>query len=114
MKFTIDNIITGNWHKGPYKYGVYISYLLFFIAFTGIIAISPSYLNTLEQIIKYYISIFLIIRFNPWVSKKIKYTPEKGEFDRDIAFSAGVFLLLTTGFVDAVKGYTNQLISLAH
>ena len=52
-------------HQKIFYYGLYLSYLLFFIAFTGIVSISPEYLTTLDKILKYYIAGFLIIRFNP-------------------------------------------------
>ena len=89
-------------------YGMYLSYFLFFAAFTGVIAISPQYLSLLNDFIIYYISLFLIIRFNPWTSKYIKHTRENTEYERKIAYSAGIFLLLTTGAVKIAKKYTKD------
>jgi len=90
-------------------YGLYTSYFLFFIAFTGIIAISPGYLSTLEDYMKYYVCFFLLLRFNPWVSKNIRNKPEEAEFDRRIAFSAGIFLLFTTTLTDIGEKYFNNI-----
>jgi protein associated with RNAse G/E len=64
----------------------------------------------LNDIIIYYISFFLIIRFNPWTSKKIKDTKENREFEREIAYSAGIFLILSTGAVKLAKHYINTFI----
>lgn len=66
----LTSIINSKWHKNIYIYALYLSYALFFIAFTGIFAVSPQYLTTLETIIKYYVCGFLLLRFNPWVSKE--------------------------------------------
>tara|TARA_Y100001970_G_C13910150_1_gene688087 strand:+ start:467 stop:760 length:294 start_codon:yes stop_codon:yes gene_type:complete len=90
-------------------YALYLSYILYFIAFTGIFALSPQYLNSLEAFIKYYVCGFLLLRFNPWVSKTIRNKPENAEFDRRIAFSAGLFLLFTTAFTDIAEHYIKYL-----
>ncbi len=95
-----------SWHKVAYTYIVYFSYILFFIAFTGIVTINPYYLSTLETIIKYYVCAFLIIRFNPWAKR---YTSKEAqEFDRKISYSAGIYLLLTTTFASIVSDYISQ------
>lgn len=100
MAVSVKKIVYNDVHRSIYMYGLYASYFLFFVLFTGIIAISPQYLYTLEDYIKYYVCFFLLIRFNPWFSTKIKNSPQEAEFDRRIAFSAGIFLLLTTTLTD--------------
>ena len=92
-----------NWHHQIYLYGNYVSYILFFIAFTGIVSISPAYLSTLERFIKIYVCIALLIRFNPFVPKE--HVKRNIEYDRHLGFSAGVFLFLTTLFTDITKKY---------
>tara|TARA_Y100000389_G_C17398066_1_gene483730 strand:+ start:1047 stop:1370 length:324 start_codon:yes stop_codon:yes gene_type:complete len=92
-------------YKNIFIYGLYLSYLLFFIAFTGVFTISPQYLTTLETIIKYYICAFILLRFNPWVSKNIHNTAKNAEFDRRVTFSAGVFLLFSTAFTEIAEYY---------
>ena len=82
------------WHQSIFKYAVYVSYILYIITFMGIFKNSPEYLTVLDNIIKYYVCIVLLIRFNPFI-KNIKID-NKLEFDRKIAFSAGIFLLFTT------------------
>jgi pilus assembly protein TadC len=92
-----------NWHRKTYTYIFNFTYFLYFVAFTGIFAFEPSYLVLFNDIIKYYIGIFLIIRYNPFISVK-KLT----EFDRDIVFSAGIFVLLTTAFANIAQRYLER------
>ena len=89
-----------------YKYLLYLSYFLFIVSFLGISYVAPQYNSTLTEIIKVYICILLIYRFNPLNGKK-----KCSEFDKQLAFSASVFLFLTTvigqiiyfNFVNKVK-----------
>jgi hypothetical protein len=53
----------------------------------------------LQLFIKYYIIFILVVRFNPYI--KTTYT----NFDRQIAFSAGLFLLISSSFFDYVDNY---------
>jgi len=94
-----------SWHKSLFLYGNYISYILFALAFGGIFNDAPQYLGTLNIILKYYVCAFLLIRFNPFV----KITTRDTEFDRKIAFSAGIFLLLTTTFTTIAKEYVKKI-----
>ena len=95
------NLTNATWHQKLYIYGLYASYIMFGIALTGVVSLSPEYLKTLEVILKYYVCAFLIIRFNPLV-RAGPITKEAAAFDRRVAFSAGVFLLLTTAITDVV------------
>ena len=60
---------------------------------------NPRYLDTLNLIIKVYVSLFLIIRFNPFIKLKIN------NFDRKIIFSSGIFLLSTTAITEFIKSF---------
>jgi uncharacterized membrane protein (DUF485 family) len=99
----LHNITEIKWHRKTYTYVINITYILYFIAFTGIIAFEPSYLELFNDIIKYYIGFFLILRYNPFISVK-KLT----DFDREIVFSAGVFVLLTTAVVNIAQRYIER------
>mgnify|MGYP001165279648 CR=1 FL=1 len=96
-------------YKKVYIYGLYTSYLLIFIAFTGIVSVSPEYLGNLETFIKYYVCLFLLIRFNPLVSDNIRNKEKNAQFDRKIAFSAGVFLFLSTTLMDIATSYYDNI-----
>jgi hypothetical protein len=86
-----------------FKYTKYLMYFLYVIVALGLSASAPAYLETLVYYTKIYISIFLIVRFNPF--REIKMTP----LDSQIAFNAGTFLLFTT-LINGILGfYFNNL-----
>jgi hypothetical protein len=67
-----------------------IIYFLYFIIALGLSATAPKYLSFLDYYIKIYVSLFLLLRFNPF--RKLKFT----RLDKQIAFSAGFFILSAT------------------
>jgi hypothetical protein len=81
-------------HQNIFYTALYLSYFLYIIAFFKIESYDPKYLELLDTIIKYYVIIFLLLRFNPFVKQKFN------EFDRTIVFSSAIFLLTTTAFSD--------------
>ncbi len=66
------------------------SYILIFLTTLGLSKNAVDYLNLIDYYIRIYICLFLIYRFNPL--RKIEFN----ELDRQIAFSAGLFLLTTS------------------
>lgn len=99
-----------SWHKKIFLYGNYLSYVVFILAFAGVVSTAPSYLDTLATILKYYVCAFLLIRFNPL----IKIKSQDAEFDRKVAFSAGIFLLLTTTATTIAKEYITNESPISH
>lgn len=95
----LSYIAKQKYHHTIFEYMLYASYILFALAFTGVYSVDPSYLTTLNMLIKYYVCIFLLVTFNPYTDAKAM-TCEDSEFNRKIVFSAGIFLLLTTGITD--------------
>jgi hypothetical protein len=81
-----------SFHKKAFLYGTYLSFILFALAFAGVVVESPQYLYLLNIILKYYVCVFLLVRFNPIVEIKTR----DPEFERRVAFSAAVFLFVTT------------------
>lgn len=69
---------------------IYLSYFLIILAYFGIFDDATKYINALNYYLKIYVCLFLIWRFHPF------RTTEFTEFDRKIAFRAGVFILTTT------------------
>uniref|UniRef100_A0A6C0CN35 Uncharacterized protein n=1 Tax=viral metagenome TaxID=1070528 RepID=A0A6C0CN35_9ZZZZ len=92
-----------NWHQNVYLSILYTSYVLFFIAFTGVVSVNPDYLSTLETVIKYYISILLLIRFNPLVDRKVT------KFDKRIVFSSALLLFISTAAYSIALNYFKNL-----
>jgi len=79
-------------HEVVFDLSLYLSYILYVFAYFQIGFNNPKYLDMLQNLMKYYVTIFLLIRFNPFV--KSQFT----EFDRKVVFSSAIFLLATTAF----------------
>jgi hypothetical protein len=82
---------------------IMITWLLYIIIALGLSASAPNYLNDLQYYTRIYVSLFLILRFNPF--RRVKFT----ELDRQIAFSAGIFLLGTSAINSFLANYLNML-----
>ena len=86
-------------YQDIFLYGLNFSYVLYFLAMLGISSLAPQYLSHLRIILKIYVAILLIYFYNPITYKEKKFT----DFDRKLAFSAGIFLLLSTTIVDSIE-----------
>ena len=106
----LSTFASTSWHHDFFIYGMYLSYILFAITLTGMLYIDPVYLSTLRTILKYYVCAILLIRFNPFVKRSNKASDI--EFNRRIAFSAGIFLLLTTTATNAMENYFNSVLKI--
>jgi len=82
---------------------IVISYILYFCIAIGVFLQAPEYLETLRNWVKIYVSLFLILRFNPF--RHVQF----GSLDRMIAFNAGVFLLLTTSLTQVLITYVHEI-----
>jgi len=108
--YMLSFLANTSWHHDLFIYGMYLSYILFAITLTGVLYIDPLYLSTLRTIIKYYVCIVLLLRFNPFVKSSNKASDI--EFNRRIAFSAGIFLLFTTTATSIMESYLNQVLNI--
>jgi len=91
-------------HKHAINFMTYGSYLLYAIAFSGVLSLNPDYLLILETITQVYISLFLIIRFNPLVKKSTMTA-----LDRNMAYRAGIFLFLSSAATSAASLVLNYI-----
>ena len=91
-----------NFQTKAFSIIVYLTWALYISMILGLSANAPQYLDDLQYYVKMYVSLFLIIRFNPF--RKVRFT----ELDGRIAFSAGVFLLATTAINTIVQTYLNK------
>ena len=89
------------WHQTTFQYIRYAVYIVTAIAFTGVVTIDPKYIYILETIIEVYVAIFLMLKFNPLVEHKKSLSA----FDRQMAWTAGVFLFFTSIVGAAIKTY---------
>ena len=76
-----------------------ISWALYILIALGVSTTAPQYLGSLQSVVKIYVSLFLIVRFNPF--RNVTFT----KLDTKIAFTSGLFLLATT----AVDTYLQQI-----
>jgi len=86
-------------HQTFFESALYLSYILYFVAYFNIGLYTPEYLTMLQSVMKYYVIIFLLIRFNPVVTTRFT------NFDRKVVFSSAIFLLTTTAFNDYAKKF---------
>lgn len=73
-----------------------IIYFLYFLIALGLSATAPKYLSFLDYYVKIYVSLFLILRFNPF--RHVKFT----SLDKKIAYNAGLFVLFATTSVNQI------------
>lgn len=78
---------------------IYVTWILYIVIALNLSVSAPEYLIYLQSLMKIYISLFLIYRFNPF--RKVKFT----ELDSKIAFSSGLFLLGTTAINNILQNY---------
>ena len=91
-------------YENIFLYGLNFSYILYFLAFLGITSLAPDYISYLRIFLKIYVALLLIFFYNPITYKEKKFT----DFDRKLAFQAGIFLLLSTTLVDGIEEYLKK------
>jgi hypothetical protein len=91
-----------NFQTKAYSIIMYVTWALYISMILGLSANAPQYLDDLQYYVKIYVSLFLILRFNPF--RKVRFT----ELDGRIAFSAGLFLLATTAINTIVQTYLGR------
>ena len=84
-----------------FLYLINISYVLYIIVLLGIGGFAPTYLRYLRTFLQIYIGILLVLRYNPFTYKGKDF----GEFDRQLVFSSGIFLLLSTAIIGSIEKY---------
>jgi len=89
-----------------YDYLLYTIYVLYIIVILNLTYFNSvtQYLPTIQSALKYFVIIFLIVRFNPYSNSNAKFT----EFDKKIIFSSSLFLLSTTTLTDLLLTYFNK------
>jgi hypothetical protein len=80
-----------------------VMFTLLFVSYIGVWSLAPDYLEMLRMGVQLYVSLFLIVRFNPYV-KRVKFS----ELDRKVAYSAGIFMFMST----IIAKYFTYMVSL--
>ena len=73
-----------------FLYSLNASFALYIIVLLGVGGYAPQYLESLKSFLRIYIGLLLFITYNPYTYKQKQF----GEFDRQLVFSSGIFLLL--------------------
>lgn len=101
------DIINHSFTQKAYYFITISIWIMYIIALTGVITFNPTYISTLDNVAKLYVAIFLILRFNPFI-KNVEMT----KFDKEVVWSAGVFLLLSSTITIAAKTYFKDKIKI--
>ena len=75
-----------------FNIAIIMVYILTVASIFGLSSSAPAYLYILNTIIHTYIGCFLLYRFHPFRETHTTFS----ELDRKVAFSAGVFIIMTT------------------
>ena len=92
LKNLLEDFFKKKIHEKIYIFTLYFVYLLYILSFFTNDKYE-NYINNIRLYLKYYIIIFLIVKFNPLYKSKCT------SFDKFIIFQAAIFLLLTTNIV---------------
>ena len=82
-------------------YTFYVMYILVVLNLAYFESVT-AYLPLIQSALKYFVILFLMIRFNPYSHEKFT------EFDKKIVFSSSFFLLSTTAVTDFLLSYFNK------
>lgn len=88
-----------------FTFAIILSWVLYIAIALGLWSKAPIYLNDLQYYTKIYVSLFLVLRFNPF--RTVEFT----QLDRAVAFSSGVFLLGTTFINLILEQYVTTIIN---
>ena len=91
-------------HKANQIFFLYMlraSFVLYVIVLLGVGGFAPQYLEQLKSFLRIYIGALLVIYYNPITYNERKF----GEFDRQLAFSSGIFLLLSSTIIASIESY---------
>jgi hypothetical protein len=85
----------------------YISIILYFTAYIGIIFSfidNDTIIENIDVFMKYYISLFLLIRFNPLLTNNFT------KYDKKIAFTSGIILFTSTAIGSYINNFKKYLL----
>lgn len=91
------------WHEKIYLFFYYLAWILYIFSVIGLSQFGYNFFDKIQHYLRIYISLFLVIKFNPF--GKISKSGKISEFDRIIAFQAGIFILTTTLLNNIISNY---------
>jgi len=103
----VHNLKNNNWHENIFLFVNYSAWLLYICSILGIFSFGYNFFKISQQYIHIYIALFLIIKFNPYIT-----TPKFTQFDKKIVFIAGLFILSTTIINKFIESYLKNKINI--
>jgi hypothetical protein len=91
----------GNMYHLIFKHLNIITTILFILSLFGIYFINKQYLSLVNNLYHFYIASFLLIRFNPF--RKDEKNEFDKEFNKELAFSAGLYLIVSSSFFAYIR-----------
>jgi len=79
-----------SYYENAYKYGLLVTYVLYFLTFFRLWDSAPKYLSLFDYFFQLFVGLVLVYFFNPITRHRY------GKIHKRIAFSAGIFLLTST------------------
>lgn len=87
-----------------FNFVLFLMYSLYFVEWLGFSKTATTYLTMLDNIIKMYVSLFLIFRFNPL--RHTRFT----NFDRRVVFTCALYVIATTTINTIIKTYYKRAV----
>lgn len=87
-----------------FYYLQYTIYILYIIIFLGLWNKAPEYLSYLDHYMKIIVGITLLYAFEPFSKQKLLT-----QFHKDVAFSAGFFIIMSTSISGYINNITNKV-----
>ena len=84
-----------------FLYSLRASFILYIVVLLGIGGFAPQYLEQLKSFLRIYVGSLLVLYYNPITYNERKF----GEFDRQLVFSSGIFLLLSSTVIASIESY---------
>ena len=84
-----------------FLYSLRASFILYIVVLLGIGGFAPQYLEQLKSFLRIYVGSLLVLYYNPITYNERKFA----EFDRQLVFSSGIFLLLSSTVIASIESY---------
>ena len=103
-------LFKGSIYEKIYRHLNVITTILFILSLFGVYFINENYLSLVNNLYHFYIATFLLIRFNPF-RKDVKNDFDR-EFNKDLAFSAGLYLIISSSLFAYIRHGVQNTVSL--
>ena len=91
--------------KPVYITGLVIIYIIYILAYLGLVNYNTSIVDYLNIGIQLFVSLFLMIKFHPYRKHELR------EFDAQIIFGCAMFLLVNLGLTEYFERFTKNIVN---